>query len=79
MRNSLFFIQTSGNFQTSENFQTLKKFLAIPSLCESFWKKMLGKIQNGHSKFGKNCLKKFGMAIFGYSEFVQVNLGKIVK
>ena len=61
-------------------------FLAILNLYHSFWEKMLEKIQNGHfwlfqiytSLFGKNCQKKFRMAIFGKSEFIPVVLGKIV-
>ena len=52
-------------------------FLAIPNLYQSFWEKLSEKIQNGHfwpfqiytSLFGKNCQKKFGIAIFGHSEF----------
>ena len=62
-------------------------FLAIPNLYQSFWEKMSEKIQNGHfrpfqiytSLFGKNCQKKFGMAIFGHSKFVPFFLGKIVR
>ena len=54
-------------------------FLAVPNLYQSFWKNMSEKIQNGHfwpfqiytSLFGENCQKKFGMAIFGCSEFIQ--------
>ena len=38
-------------------------FLAIPNL---------------YRLFGENCWKKFGMAIFGHSEFTPVFLGKIV-
>ena len=49
-------------------------FLAILNLCQSFWEKVLEKIQNGHfwpfqnytSLSGKNCWKKIGMAIFGH-------------
>ena len=52
-------------------------FLAIPNLYQSFWGKLLEKIQNSHfwpfqiytSHFGENCWKKFGTAIFGHSEF----------
>ena len=62
-------------------------FLAILNLYQSFWEKLLEKIQNGHfwpfliytSLFGKNCWKKFGMAIFGHSKFIPVFLGKIVR
>ena len=58
--------------------------MAILNLCQSFWEKLLEKIWNGHfwpfqictSLFGKNCQKKFGMAIFGHSDFVPVFLGK---
>ena len=50
-------------------------------------KKKSEKNWNGHfwlfqiytSLFGKNCLKKFGMPIFGCSEFIPVFLGKIVR
>ena len=59
-------------------------FLAVPNLYQSFWKKLPEKIQNGHfwlfqiytSLFGKNCQKKFRMAIFGCSKFIPVFLGK---
>ena len=52
-------------------------FLAIPNLYQSFWERLSEKVQNGHfwpfqiyaSIFGKNCWKKFGMAIFYHSEF----------
>ena len=55
-------------------------FLAIPNLYQSFWEKLLEKIQNSHfwpfgiytSLFGKNCQEKFGTAIFGHSEFIPV-------
>ena len=61
-------------------------FLAIPNLYQSFWEKLLEKIWNNHfwpfqiytSLFGKNCWKKFRMAIFGHSKFVPVFLRKIV-
>ena len=61
-------------------------FLAIPNLYQSFWEKLSEKIQNGHfwpfqiytSLFGKNCQKKFRLAIFGHSKFIPVFLGKIV-
>ena len=61
-------------------------FLAIPNLYQSFWEKLLEKIENSHfwpfqiytSLFGKNCWKKFGMAIFGHFKFIPVSLGKIV-
>ena len=61
-------------------------FLAIANLYQSFWEKLLEKIWNNHfwpfqiytSLFGKNCWKKFRMAIFGHSKFVPVFLGKIV-
>ena len=33
-------------------------------------------IPNYTSLFGKNCRKKFGMAIFGHSKFIPVFLGK---
>ena len=39
-------------------------FLAIPNLYQSFW---------------ENCWEKFGMTIFGHSEFIQVFSGKIVR
>ena len=62
-------------------------FLVIPNLYQSFWEKLSEKIWNGHfwsfqiytSLFGKNCQKKFRMAIFGHSEFILVFLGKIVR
>ena len=62
-------------------------FLAIPNLYQSFWEKLSEEIQNGHfwplqfctSIFGKNCQKKFRMAIFGHSKFIPVILGKIVR
>ena len=62
-------------------------FLAIPNLYQSFWGKLSKKIWNSHfwsfqiypSLFGKNCQKKFGMAIFGHSKFIPVFLGKIVR
>ena len=49
-------------------------FLAIPNLYQSFWQKLSEKIWNSHfwpfqiytSLLGKNCQKKFGMAIFLY-------------
>ena len=61
-------------------------FLAIPNLYQSFWEKLLEKFRNNHvwpfqiytSLFGKNCWKKFRMAIFGHSKFVPVFLRKIV-
>ena len=61
-------------------------FLAIPNLYQSFWEKLLEKIWNNHfwpfqiytSLFGKNCWKKFRMAIFGHSKFVPVFLRKII-
>ena len=61
-------------------------FLAIPNLYQSFWEKLLEKIWNNHfwpfqiytSLFGKNCWKKYRMAIFGHSKFVPVFLRKIV-
>ena len=61
-------------------------FLAILNLYQSFWEKLLEKIQNSHiwpfriytSLFGKNCWKKFRTAIFGHSEFIPVFLRKIV-
>ena len=61
-------------------------FLAIPNLYQSFWEKLLEKIQNSHfwpfgiytSLFGKNCQEKFGTAIFGHSEFIPVFMEKIV-
>ena len=54
-------------------------FLVIPNLYQSFWEKLSEKIWNGHfwsfkiytSLFGKNFQNKFGMAIFGHSEFFQ--------
>ena len=60
--------------------------MAIPNLYQSFWEKLLEKIRNNHfwpfliytSLFGKNCWKKFRMAIFGHSKFVPVFLRKIV-
>ena len=63
-------------------------FLAIPNLYQSFWEKLLEKIENSHfwpfqkklldtSLFGKNCWKKFRTAIFGHSKFIPVFLGKI--
>ena len=62
-------------------------FLAILNLYQSFWGKLSEKIRNGHfwpfqintSLSGKNCEKKFGMAIFGHSEFIPVYLGKFVR
>ena len=61
--------------------------MAIPNLYQSVWEKLLEKIENSHfwpfqiytSLFGKNCWKKFGMAIFGHSKFIPVCLGKIVQ
>ena len=61
-------------------------FLAIPNLYQSFLEKLSETIWNAHfwpfqiytSLFGKNCWKKFGLAIFGHSEFIPVFLGKIV-
>ena len=61
-------------------------FLAIPNLYQSFWEKFLEKIWNNYfgqfqiytSLLGKNCWKKFGIAIFGHSKFIPVFLGKIV-
>ena len=52
----------------------------FPDLYQSFWEKLLEKIQNSHfwpfgiytSLFGKNCQEKFGTAIFGHSEFIPV-------
>ena len=60
--------------------------MAIPNLYQSFWGKLLEKIENSHfwpfqidsSLFGKNYWKKFRMAIFGHSKFIPVILGKIV-
>ena len=62
-------------------------YLAILNLYQSFWEKLLEKIQNSHfwpfqiyiSLFGENCQKKIGTAIFGHSEFIPVFLGKIVR
>ena len=62
-------------------------FLAILNLYQSFGEKVLEKIQNGHfwpfqiyiSLFGKNCQKKFGMAIFGCSKFFQSFWENIVR
>ena len=61
----------------------------LPSLnfFQSFWGKLLEEICNTHfwpfqissSIFGKNCQKKFGMAIFGLSEFLPVFFWKIVR
>ena len=61
-------------------------FLAIPNLYQCFWETLSEKNQNNHfwpfqiytSLLGKNCQKKFGMAIFGHSKFIPVFLGKIV-
>ena len=61
-------------------------FLVILNLYQTFWEKLLEKFQNGHiwpfqiytSLFRKNCWRKFGMAIFGHSEFIPVSLGKII-
>ena len=61
--------------------------LAIPNLYQPFWGKLLEKILNSHiwpfqiytSLFGENCQKKFGTANFGYSEFISVFWGKIVR
>ena len=61
--------------------------LAILSLYQSFWEKLSEKNWNGHfwpfqiytSLFGKNFQRKFGMTIFGHSEFIPVFLGKIVR
>ena len=58
----------------------------IFDLYQSFWEKLLEKNWNSNfwpfqiynSLFGKNCQKKFGMAIFGHSKFITVYLGKIV-
>ena len=52
-------------------------FLAIPNLYQSFWEILSENIQDSHfwpfqiytSLFWENCGKKFGMAIFGHSEF----------
>ena len=62
-------------------------FLAILNLYQSFWEKLSEKIWNSHfwpfqiytSLFGKNCWKKFRMAIFGHSKFILVFLAKIVR
>ena len=62
-------------------------FLAVLNLYQSFWEKLSEKNWNGHfwpfqiytSLFGKNCWKKFGMAIFCHPKFVRVFLGKIVR
>ena len=59
-------------------------FLAIPNLYQSFWEKLLEKIWNNHfwpfqiytSLFGKNCQKKFGMAIFWLCLIYTSLLGK---
>ena len=61
-------------------------FLAIPNLYQSFWEKLVEKIQNSHfwpfqiytCLFGQNCQKKFGMAIFCHFKFTPVFMGKIV-
>ena len=61
--------------------------MAILNFYQSFWEKLLEKIQNSHfwpfqiytSLFGKNCWKKFGTAIFGHSEFIPVFLGELSK
>ena len=61
-------------------------FLPIQNLYQSFWEKLLEKIQNDHywpfqiytSIFGKNCWKKFRMTIIGHSKFIPVFFGKIV-
>ena len=61
--------------------------LVIPNLYQSFWKKLLEKIQNGHfwlfqiytSLSGKSCQNKFGMPLLGHSKFIPVFLGKIVR
>ena len=53
-------------------------YLAIPNSYQSFWEKLLGKIWNGHfwpfqidtGLFGKNCQKKFGMAISQHLEYI---------
>ena len=61
-------------------------FWPFQNLYQSFWAKLLGKIQNDHfwpfqictSLFGKNCQKKFRMAISGHSKFISVFLGKLL-
>ena len=61
-------------------------FLVILNLYQSFWEKLSEKIWNSYfwpfqiytSLFGKNCQKKFRMAILGHSEFIPVFLGEIV-
>ena len=60
--------------------------LAIPNLYQSFWGKLLDKIQYGHfwpfqinlSLFGKNCQKKLRPAILGHSKLIPVFLAKVV-
>ena len=62
-------------------------FLAILSLYQSLWEKLLGKFQNGPfwlfqiytSLFEKNCQKILRMAIFDHCKFIPVFLGKIVR
>ena len=62
-------------------------FLAILNLYKSYLEKLSEKMWNGNfrsfwiytSHFWKNCLKKFGTAIFAHSEFMPVILGKIVR
>ena len=62
-------------------------FLAILNLYQSVLEKLFEKIWNSHlwpfwiygSLFGKDFLKKFGMAISGHSEFIQVFFGEIVR
>ena len=59
--------------------------MAVPNLYQFFWEKLSEKIWNGHfcpfqiytNLFGKNCWKKFRMAIFGHLKFIPL-LGKIV-
>ena len=61
-------------------------YLVIQNLYQSFWEKLLERIQSSlfwpfriyTSLFVQNCWKKFRTAIFGHSEFIPVFLGKIV-
>ena len=67
-----------------KNLERVRKILEWPFLAilnvHIFLEKIVGKIQNGHfwqlqiytSLFGKNCQKKFGMAIFGHSECIHL-------
>ena len=62
-------------------------FLVILNLYKSFWEKLSEIIWNSHfwpvwiyaSLCGKNCQKKYGMAIFCHSKVIPVFLGKIVR